>query len=74
MKVSQLLHVMDKDDEIVIDDYDAPIVKMRLYKGKVKGIKRDDQINKMHVASICADDDTILVLATEQTKWKLEKQ
>lgn len=62
MRVSQLLHAMDKDDLIVIDDYNAPIDKMTLYKGTVRGVVRDNPINKMHVESICADDDTILVL------------
>lgn len=66
MKVSQLLHAMDKDDLIVIDDYDKPIDKMTLYKGNVRGIKRDNPINKMHIMSVCADDDTILVLAVKQ--------
>lgn len=63
MKVSQLLHVMDKEDLISIEDYNAPIDKMTIYEGAARGIKRDDAINKMHVHSICADNDTILVLA-----------
>ena len=62
MRISQLLHVMDKDDEIIIDDYDEPINKMTVYRGIVRGIKRDDPINQMHVSSICAKDDAILVL------------
>lgn len=68
MRVSQLLHVMDKDDEIIIDDYDKPIDKQTIYKGAVGGIKRDDPINKMHVSSICTDGDVILVLAEEPRK------
>ena len=64
MKVSQLLHAMDKDDLIVIDDFDAPIDNMTIYLGTVRGITRDNPINKMHIESICADNDTILVLAT----------
>lgn len=62
MRVSQITHAMDKDDEIVIDAYDAPIDRMTLYRGSVRGIKKDDPINKMHVSSICADNDTILLL------------
>lgn len=62
MKASQLLHAMDKDDMIVIDDYNAPIDNMTIYEGTVRGIKRDNPINQMHVSSICAKDDTILVL------------
>lgn len=65
MKVSQLLHVMDKDDVIVIDDYDAPIDNMTIYIGSVREITRDNPINKMHIQSICANKDTILVLATK---------
>lgn len=63
MKVSQLIHTMDKDDVIVIDDYNAPIDNMTIYEGTGRGIKRDNPINQMHVRSICAKDDTILVLA-----------
>lgn len=63
MKVSQLLHVMDKEDLISIEDYNAPIDKMTIYEGAVRGIKRDDAINKMHVYGICAVNDTICVLA-----------
>jgi hypothetical protein len=62
MRVSQILHAMDKDELIVINDYNEPIDKMTLYHGTVRGIKRDDPINKMHILNVCADDDTILVL------------
>jgi hypothetical protein len=63
MRVSQLLKVMDKDDEIVIDDFGKPIDKMMIYNGAVRGIKRDDPINKMHIYSVNAYDYTIIVLA-----------
>ena len=66
MRVSQLLKVMDKEDEIYIDDFDAKIDKMHLYDGAVKGIKKEDPINKMHVVSICAEGELLLVLASEQ--------
>ena len=62
MRVSQLLHAMYKGDSIVIEDYNKPIDKNILYEGTVRGIERDDPINKMHIQSICADGDTILVL------------
>ncbi len=68
MRVSQLIHAMDKNDIIVIDDYDAPIDKMTIYQGTVRGIKRDNPVNQMHVSSICAKDDTILVLAENPRK------
>ena len=63
MKVSQLIHTMDKDDVIVIDDYEAPIDKMTIYEGPVKGISRDNPINKMHIESVCAHGSRMLVLA-----------
>lgn len=65
MKVSQLIHAMDRDDEIVIDDYDAPFDKMTIYEGTVRGIKKDNPINKMLIESVCAVNDTILVLAVK---------
>ena len=68
MKVSQLIHAMDKDDIIVIDDYNAPIDNMTVYEGTVRGIKRDNPINQMYVSSICAKDDTILVLAEKASE------
>lgn len=68
MKVSQLTHAMDKDDVIVIDDYEAPIDKMTIYEGPVKGIPREDPMNKMHVCGVCACNDKILVLAIKPKK------
>lgn len=68
MKVSQLIHAMDRDDSIVIDDFDAPIDKMNLYSGTVRGIYKDNPINKMHIESICAVDDVILVLVRTEGK------
>ena len=62
MRVSQLLRVMDKDDEIVIDDVDLPIDKNTIYQGPVRGIKKDNPINKIHIEAICAANDTIFVL------------
>lgn len=63
MRVSQLLHVMDRDDEIIIDDANKKINRMRVYEGTVRGIKRDDPINRMHVNSVFADDSVMVVLA-----------
>lgn len=40
MKVSQLIHVMDRNDEIVINDFNEPIDKSLLYKGTIKDIKK----------------------------------
>ncbi|MBR2388138.1 MAG: hypothetical protein IKB02_09840 [Clostridia bacterium] len=63
MRVSQLLHVMDKNDEVVINDFGKAVDKMTIYEGLVKGINRDNPINKMCVACICASDDTIYIVA-----------
>lgn len=66
MKVSQLIHAMDRDERITINDYDAPIDKSLLFDGTPRGIKKDDPINKMLVESIVADGDVILVLARKR--------
>ena len=71
MKVSQLLHVIDKDDTIVIEDFEKPVTKMQIYVGPVRGIKKDNPINKMHVAGITAVNDTLFILA-EDPKMKGE--
>lgn len=73
MKVSALLHVMEKDDLIVIDDFDKPINNMLLYEGRVRGISRDSPINRMHVSSLCAINDTVYILV-EQPKAKQNKK
>ncbi len=66
MRVSQLIHAMDKDDDIIIEHADKRINRMRLYKGEVRGIKKDNPINKMHVQHFFACDNVIFVLAVEQ--------
>ena len=63
MRISQLLHAMDKDDVVEICDFDAPIDDNLIYKGSVRGISRDNPINRMHVECILAQNGTIFVLA-----------
>lgn len=63
MRVSQLISVMDRDDWIIIDDYSEPVDRMTVYHGTVRGIKRDDPINGMHVEAVFASGDMIVVLA-----------
>ena len=63
MRISQLMHVMGKDERIVVDDYNAPIDNMTVYEGTVRGIKRDDPINQMHILSICAINDVVFAIA-----------
>lgn len=72
MRVSQLIHAMDKDDMIVIDDYNTPIDNMTVYEGTVRGIKRDNPINQMYVLNICAKNDTILVVAEKARERRCE--
>ena len=62
MKVSQLLHTIDRDDCVAIDDKNAPIDRNRIYDGTVRGIRKDDPINKMHVLCVFAADDKIHIL------------
>lgn len=64
MKVSALLHAMDKDDEIVIESFEKSVTDM-LYAGSVRGISRDSPINHMHVSCLCAINDTLHILAEE---------
>ena len=67
MRISQLIHKMDKDEEIIINDESKPINKMQLYRGSVRGIKRDDPINRMHVNRCFACDNIMVVLVGERS-------
>ncbi len=73
MKISQLLHAMDREDNIIINDEEENIDKNRLYCGNVRGIYRDSPINKYHITKIFAYGDVIVVFAVEP-KWKGAKQ
>ena len=66
MKVSQLIHAMDKDEKIIISDESKPVNRMELYVGSVRGIKRDDPINGLHVNSVFACDNIMVVLVGER--------
>lgn len=68
MRVSQLIHAMDRDDLIIINDGNKRITNMEVYNGEVRGIKKDNPINLYYVHSIFADGDTIVVLAEDQRK------
>ena len=74
MRVSQLIHAMDRDDLIIINDGNKKINCMEVYNGEVRGIKKDDPINRYHVHHIFADGDTIVVLAEEQREEKEKAQ
>ena len=74
MKVSQLLHVMGRNDHIIICDEDKPISKWRIFSGLVKFIHKDDPINRMHVQQILSDDHgSIVCLAKNQREKGKQK-
>lgn len=64
MKLSQLLYVIDREDKICVSDFNKPIEHSLLFQGEVKGIKKDNEINKMHVLNVTAYDDELLILVT----------
>lgn len=68
MRVSQLIHAMDRDDLIIINDGNKRITNMEVYNGEIRGIKKDNPINRYYVHHIFADGDTIVVLAEEQRR------
>lgn len=65
MKVSQLLHAMDREDDIIIENGSERIDRMTIYEGEVRGIKRDDPVNRMHVEHVFACDNVMVVLVNE---------
>lgn len=67
MKVSALLHIMDNNDEICIEEFGKPINDMLLYERRVRGISRDSPINRMHMSCLCATNNTVYIV-TEQLK------
>lgn len=66
MRVSQLIHAIDRDALIVVNDGNKRIANMQVYSGEVRGIKKDNPINRYYVHNIFADGDTIVVLAEEK--------
>lgn len=73
MKLSQLIHAMYKHDTIIVNAYGnhLPIDKKRIYRGEVKGIYKDNPINKCHVKFIAAVQDAMVVeIAVDERKDK----
>ena len=70
MKISQLISVIDKDEEIVIEDANVPVDRNRVYQGTVEGIKRDETLNSMHVVVIFPEDNKLMVLAEKANRGK----
>ncbi len=62
MKLSQLTYVMEKDENIVINTVeDVPVTEKCLYHGTVRGINKDNPLNRAHVCFVMAVDNDILV-------------
>jgi molybdopterin synthase catalytic subunit len=74
MRVSQLIHVMERDVQIIIDDMSKKIDVMTLYEGSARGIKKDDPLNKMHVVGVFpVDDSTIHILVKSKSRDRIWK-
>ena len=63
MKLSQLLHKMERDAKIIVEDTSSAIDQMRVYEGEVRGIKRDDALNGYYVENVLVDGNVLVVLA-----------
>ena len=61
MKVSQVLHKMDRDEHVLIYDSSAPIDRAELYDGTPRGFKRDDPLLSKIVTGIWACSDTVVL-------------
>lgn len=63
MKLSQLIHAMDRYDTINVMDAKSsvPLNKKCIYSGEVKGIFKDNPINKCHVKFVAAVHDELVV-------------
>ena len=67
MKVSQVLHKMDRDEVVRIFDSTKPIDRFLLYEGTVRGMHRDNPLLPRRIEMIMADGD-IIVLDIGHTK------
>ena len=61
MKLSQLLKVMDKDDDITIYDYNKPTNNEPIFCGNIRKIYKDNPLNKCHIKYLIPCDNRILV-------------
>ncbi len=62
MKLSQLIHAMDRDETIIVNTCrDVPYPDKNLYTGTVRGIHKDSPLNKGHVKFLMAVDNNVLV-------------
>ena len=68
MRISQLLHALDKNEAIVIMDTNQPVMRMRVFSGLVRWIHKDNPLNRYHVKLITTDEGSITILAEEQRR------
>ena len=61
MRVSQILHKMDKDEAVVIFDSTKPFDNAVLYSGPARGVHRDSPLLGRGVSMIMADRDVIVL-------------
>lgn len=61
MKISQVLHKMQRYEQVHIFDSTKPIDNNTLYEGAVCGVKRDDPLNGKFVTGIWACDNTLVL-------------
>lgn len=61
MKLSQLLKVMDKDDDIIIYEYEKSIINKPIFRGNVKNIHKESPLNKGHIKYLLPCNNRILV-------------
>jgi hypothetical protein len=61
MKVSQVLHKMERGELVHIFDSTKPIDNNTLYEGEVRGVKRDDPVNGKFVTGIWACGYTLVL-------------
>lgn len=54
MKLISILRAMDEEDEIIVNDENAPIDKMRLFKGEVKECKKQGYFRNGVVTALLA--------------------
>lgn len=70
MRVSQVLHKMDRDEAVHIFDSTLPIDACSLYDGTVRGVHRDNPVLSRNVTMIMADGDVIVIDVGREERGK----
>ena len=61
MKLISILRAMDEEDEIIVNDENAPIDKMCLFEGDVKECKKQGYFRNGIVTALLAYDNVLIV-------------